>query len=303
MSGTIKNALAPGRENNALFLRVIVMTVTKILGEQSGIQYQGVVDKSEADPRDSLINALFIGEFKNGPFNKPFKVTQANIRAKLGFDPDNLQYQAIQDALNTGVPFVWVMRVKGGSGNEDLPATFIWPRSTEEFNAIRQAVIAAPVDQSDWMPESWINFHSDPSVSNLIYSLHSLSLTWSYKESEYNDQLLARGVAVNKALLDKVIATYPDKNFNISPSKSLQAPLINGEIELVTGEGGSLPISALEQYVLPYAMVYQGYYLFSSDLGGWSANYGYHSIDTWLNLTGENSATEDIFLIKKALKP
>lgn len=90
------------------------MTVTKILGEQSGIQYQGVVDKSEADPRDNLINALFTGEFKNGPFNKPFKVTQANIRAKLGFDPESLHYQAIQDALNTGVPFVWVMRVNGG---------------------------------------------------------------------------------------------------------------------------------------------------------------------------------------------
>lgn len=92
------------------------MTVTKILGEQSGIQYQGVVDKSEADPRDNLINALFTGEFKNGPFNKPFKVTQANMRAKLGFDSDSLQYQAIQDALNAGVPFVWVMRVNGDEG-------------------------------------------------------------------------------------------------------------------------------------------------------------------------------------------
>ena len=89
------------------------MTVTKILGEQSGLQYQGVTDKSEADPRDNLINVLFTGEFKNGPYNKPFKVTQANMRAKLGFDPDSLQYQAIQDALNTGVPFVWVMRVSG----------------------------------------------------------------------------------------------------------------------------------------------------------------------------------------------
>lgn len=91
------------------------MTVTKILGEQSGIQYQGVVDKSETDPRDALINALFTGEFKNGTFNKPFKVTQANIRAKLGFDPDNLQYQAIEDLLKQGAPFVWVMRVKSGS--------------------------------------------------------------------------------------------------------------------------------------------------------------------------------------------
>ncbi len=86
------------------------MTVTKTLGEQSGIQYQGVQDKSEADPRDTLINTYFAGQFKHGPFNKPFKVTRENIRAKLGYDPDNLVYQAIEDCLAQGVPFVWVMR-------------------------------------------------------------------------------------------------------------------------------------------------------------------------------------------------
>ncbi|KHO16610.1 hypothetical protein NT90_04565 [Acinetobacter baumannii] len=35
------------------------MTVTKVLQEQTGIQYQGVQDKSETDPRDTLSNAIF----------------------------------------------------------------------------------------------------------------------------------------------------------------------------------------------------------------------------------------------------
>ncbi|WP_248123241.1 hypothetical protein [Acinetobacter radioresistens] len=96
------------------------MTVTKILGEQSGIQYQGVQDKSEADPRDTLINTYFAGQFKHGPFNKPFKVTRENIRAKLGYDPDNLVYQAIEDCLAQGVPFVWVMRTAKAKVDIDL---------------------------------------------------------------------------------------------------------------------------------------------------------------------------------------
>lgn len=83
---------------------------TKVLREQSGIQFQGVQDKSEADPRDTLSNAVFTGIFKRGRFDKPMKVTSGNIRAKLGYDPSNLAYMAIEDCLKTGVPFVWVQR-------------------------------------------------------------------------------------------------------------------------------------------------------------------------------------------------
>jgi hypothetical protein len=83
---------------------------TKVLREQSGIQFQGVQDKSEADPRDTLSNAVFVGIFKRGRFDKPMKVTTGNIRAKLGYDPSNLAYMAVEDCLKTGVPFVWVQR-------------------------------------------------------------------------------------------------------------------------------------------------------------------------------------------------
>lgn len=85
---------------------------TKVLREQSGIQYQGVQDKSEADPRDTLSNAVFTGIFKRGRLDKPMKVTSGNIRAKLGYDPTNLAYMAVEDCLKTGVPFVYVLRTE-----------------------------------------------------------------------------------------------------------------------------------------------------------------------------------------------
>lgn len=98
-------------ENKPLFhLKGFLMTV-KVLGMQSDIQYQGVQDKSEADPRDALLNIVFVGQFKRGRVDRPFKVTQQDYRAKLGFDPKNKDYMAIEDALTDGAPFVWVQRV------------------------------------------------------------------------------------------------------------------------------------------------------------------------------------------------
>lgn len=134
------------------------MTVTKILGEQAGIQYQGVIDKSEADPRDSLANSLFVGEFKNGPYNKPFKVTAANIRGKLGFDPESLQYQAIEDLLKQGVPFIWVMRVNaaaGGPGKVPANATSVasiflfYKESSAEIVDVEQIAAAGQFTAND----------------------------------------------------------------------------------------------------------------------------------------------------------
>jgi len=90
------------------------MTVTKVLGAQAGIQYSGVSDKSEADPTVQLLNSVVFGQFKRGRFDKPFKVTSESIRAKLGYDPTNKDYVAVEDALASGAPFVWVMRVKSG---------------------------------------------------------------------------------------------------------------------------------------------------------------------------------------------
>lgn len=87
------------------------MTVTKVLQEQTGIQYSGVQDKSEADPRDSLSNALFLGIFKRGRFDKPFKVTKETLRAKIGYDPENPYYIAVEDALEDGAPYIYLQRI------------------------------------------------------------------------------------------------------------------------------------------------------------------------------------------------
>lgn len=93
------------------------MTVTNVLQEQSGIQYQGVQDKSEADPRDALLNVIITGQFKRGRTDKPFQVTKHDYRAKLGHDPENPDYVAVEDALADGAPFIWVQRIdEGDSG-------------------------------------------------------------------------------------------------------------------------------------------------------------------------------------------
>lgn len=82
-----------------------------MLQDQPGIQYSGVQDKSEADPRDTLIDTLFVGKFSRGRCDKPFKVTINDYRAKLGHDPSNPYYIAVQDALNSGAPYLWIQRI------------------------------------------------------------------------------------------------------------------------------------------------------------------------------------------------
>lgn len=86
------------------------MDSTKVLAEQSGIQYQGVTDKSEADPSINLLSVIMTGQFKRGRLDKPFLVTKANYRAKLGHDPKNLDYVAVEDALIAGAPSIMIMR-------------------------------------------------------------------------------------------------------------------------------------------------------------------------------------------------
>lgn len=85
--------------------------VTKILGNASGIQYGGVQDQSEVMQGNAGFAGLYIGEFKHGRFDRPMQINQGNIRARLGYEPNNPHYQAVQDALDMGVPFIWVQRV------------------------------------------------------------------------------------------------------------------------------------------------------------------------------------------------
>ncbi|MCO8088263.1 hypothetical protein [Acinetobacter indicus] len=102
--------------------------VTTILGNEAGIQYQGVKDASSV-LGVPLINGLIVGQFKRGRMDRPMTITLENIRGTLGHDPDNPDYIAVMDALSAGVPSVQVMRVNGGDGGGD--ATCAWIKSSD----------------------------------------------------------------------------------------------------------------------------------------------------------------------------
>lgn len=87
------------------------MLVTNILGNAVGIQYQGVQDQTETNQIGGPSAGVVIGEFRRGRLNKPMFVTQDTIRARLGHDPANPNYMAVQDCLDAGVPGIWVMRI------------------------------------------------------------------------------------------------------------------------------------------------------------------------------------------------
>lgn len=95
------------------------MNTTKILGEAVGIQSQGIVDKTETQTNEGLTSALIIGRFKRGRIDKPMTIHQGNIRGQLGYEPNNIDYIAVQDCLDTGVPSIQVLRV-GATSNGSL---------------------------------------------------------------------------------------------------------------------------------------------------------------------------------------
>lgn len=100
--------------------------VTTILSNESGIQYQGVHDASSSTGTYPVIG-LIVGTFLGGRTDKPMTITNANIKAILGFDPSNPHYTAVQDVLNSGVPSVQVLRVADGGAPELEPPSEVYP--------------------------------------------------------------------------------------------------------------------------------------------------------------------------------
>jgi hypothetical protein len=90
--------------------------ITSILGNEPGIQYQGVTDKTGSTGSTPISN-IFVGKFKRGRLDKPMTITKANIRGMLGYDPKNLDYVAVQDALDTNIESIQVLRVKESSNS------------------------------------------------------------------------------------------------------------------------------------------------------------------------------------------
>ena len=95
-------------------------TTQKLLGEAVGIQFTGTRDETGTNPILGLTDGLIVGRFRRGRTDKPMRITQQNIRAELGYQPNNKFYQAVQNALDQ-FPFVWVLRVGGGGVEPSQP--------------------------------------------------------------------------------------------------------------------------------------------------------------------------------------
>ncbi len=87
--------------------------ITTIIDQESGIQYQGVEDRSSRTGTYPVIG-MIAGQFRRGRYDKPMTITNENIKAQLGYDPTNPHYMAVQDVLSSGVPSVQVLRVGSG---------------------------------------------------------------------------------------------------------------------------------------------------------------------------------------------
>lgn len=88
------------------------MHTTTILGQEVGIQYQGVQDKTSLQQYGNQSNILMIVEnVPRGRTDKIMNIGHENMVSTLGKEKDNLYLQAVEDAINTGVPSVAVLRV------------------------------------------------------------------------------------------------------------------------------------------------------------------------------------------------
>ena len=96
------------------------MINTKILKTAVGVQRGDVIDKTESTKLQNVTNGIIIGRFKRGVMGIPFKVNEANFSAILGRDVANPSYLAIEDALNSGLSEVWVMRVGSSYKRADV---------------------------------------------------------------------------------------------------------------------------------------------------------------------------------------
>lgn len=101
------------------------MAIVDYLGSQSGVQYNGIQVDDDTSGVD-LQNVLLIGEFKRGPFNRPFKVTKETMEVKLSYDYNNPYYTFLEDAFEHGAEYIWVMRVSREQVVEPEPIWGDW---------------------------------------------------------------------------------------------------------------------------------------------------------------------------------
>jgi len=137
------------------------MNTTKILGEAVGIQSRGVVDKTEAQTRERLTSAMIVGRFMRGRTDKPMTIHQGNIRGQLGYEPNNLDYIAVQDCLDTGFPSIQVLRIGiQGAGGTQISCD----GATSILNLLTSQP-AAPLEYEYW------RFEVSDAITGQVYSM------------------------------------------------------------------------------------------------------------------------------------
>ena len=188
------------------------MNTTKILGEAVGIQRQDIIDRTEEQTVEGLIDAVILGRFKRGRFDKTMDIYQGNIRGQLGFDPKNPDYIAVQDCLDTGVPSVQVLRIK--TGISCTPNKLIIPASTwkwDQSNGLSMLCelwIDGVLDRADRVQSSLANcqnyfsskgqFTADQMLLNALFFYSGVDL---YRQSMFGVDLFAKGASGTSSVL------------------------------------------------------------------------------------------------------
>lgn len=211
------------------------MKLTKILGAQSGIQSSGVKNNSGADTTVQLLNAIIFGQFKRGRFDRPFKVTLENIRAKLGYEPDNKDYRAVEDTLKMGIAYIWVQRLKGSTLSvEPVPP----PKDEKTLEPFDYAVI-----RYFWTTSDGLDLDTRTAVEQ---PERNINVGWGAENEDQNyliwsaDNIKAgyESVLIN---MHRLLEDYPQRqNFKINCRAFWFGEVLQGNLKIVleTYQGG-----------------------------------------------------------------
>ena len=91
------------------------MNTVENLGEAVGIQWDHTEDRTGSKPATyrPLNNPIIIGRFRRGRTDVSMEITSNNIRSKLGYDPTNPDYIAVQACLDVkGIVKINVINLK-----------------------------------------------------------------------------------------------------------------------------------------------------------------------------------------------
>ena len=148
--------------------------ITKVLGNEVGIQFDRVKDNT-GSTGTAPINGMIIGQFKRGRTDKPMIITSANLNATLGYDPDNSDFVAVQDALKTNIPYISVMRVVQENVDCTLLPSYVVLDSGDPFRELSKPYVLT-VNGVNYQNEEDIIYYyainNNPPELNGIFSMY-----------------------------------------------------------------------------------------------------------------------------------